>query len=453
MIRTPTTTLASSLRLAILFGLAAWSAAAQERTVSFDDPVSGLRIRFRSEYRPVGTRPEDGALLARFVRVPDSELPALGRRESEIWLVDLELEAFEAFRDHHLKGWDLQRLSESELHLEKGGRRGWALVGVASRHAFAIVGLCDADELEAQLPVFRRAASSVRVQRTKRAALAWSDEEQADQRRALERRAPGGWRVLESHHYLILIAPKTGDWVKGIPERLEALRESLQAHFPSPGEDGPLNVVRICADRADYLAHGGVPDAAGVWSARRSELLLYPVRVGKAGSSLDDTFIALQHEAFHQHLAASIGTLQPAPWFDEGLGDVFGAAVIEGEKLMRFEKNVWRAPRLKRLIERGGPMPLDRLLQSTKGEYYRGGVAYYAAGWSFAHFLMTSESVLEHPRWCGIVSRYWTALRDASSETLDPAGRREAAHRSAFEGVDLEKLEVAWREFIESLPE
>ena len=298
-----------------------------------------------------------------------------------------------------------------------------------------------------------------------------------DRRRAalaaeLERSA--GWELSETTGFLIVAESGDPELVREVGRRLEAIGAVFRDAFPpelprraraaaarepdpgAPRETAVLpegaearataSVVRLCRSRERYLAYGGPPGTGGYWSDEALELVLYDDRevLGR-----EQTWRALNHEAFHQYMHHYLDGAEAHPWFDEGHGDWFGAFAW---RRGRFEAEVHAERRraARELLRAGSELPLREFLRLPKRRYYAegpGGVdearraANYAQGWSFVHFLRSAEPGRRgfEPSWAAILGKYVEGL-------LGGLGR-ERALELAFEGVDWRALEDSWRAY------
>ena len=84
---------------------------------------------------------------------------------------------------------------------------------------------------------------------------------------------------------------------------------------------------------------------------------------------------------------------------------------------------------------------------------------FYAAAWSFVHFLEADAAAKAHPQWSRILPTYFATTKAHYAAALRRAGpeptiqarvvagfhARKAALAAAFNGVDMTALEQAWR--------
>jgi len=205
--------------------------------------------------------------------------------------------------------------------------------------------------------------------------------------------------------------------------------------------------VRVCKDQAEYSSYGGPGGSAGYWSPSAKELVLYDDRkVGGKG----DTWIVLNHEGFHQYIYYLYGKLSPHSWYNEGTGDYYsGFQRQKAGGKFKLEKNSWRKSEIAEAIQGGHTVPLKEFVKMDQRAYYSSSEKYgsdigihYAQGWSFIYFLRTGKD--QHakgwnPAWENILSTYFKVL--GSTEDL------EQAVNQAFDGVDWDALEQAWKDY------
>jgi hypothetical protein len=111
--------------------------------------------------------------------------------------------------------------------------------------------------------------------------------------------------------------------------------------------------------------------------------------------------------------------------------------------------------------------PLKDFVRFEQKDYYSKAGFYYAQGWSFIYFLNDPQTIKKHPHWGTILSTYLRTLiqvyqaellklgENRNAETVGKARltARTQAVDKAFEDVDFEKLETAWKAFVTALPE
>ena len=285
------------------------------------------------------------------------------------------------------------------------------------------------------------------------------------------RREPG-WQLYETENYLVVSSSEDDEFVEELMERVEAIRdifvadyppESARRAVPTEGEDeeedeeelrsrsttdpfleARASVIRVCNNQAQYHSYGGPGGSAGYWSSRDEELVIYD---DQAGGGRDDTWAVLNHEAFHQYIFYFYGKLAPHSWYNEGTGDFYSGYEYRHR---RFRLNTfdWREQTIKNMIREDQYVPLDEIVRWTQAQYYSGSEygtgpgEHYAQGWSFIYFMRTG------PEECRDWNPEWDSILDTYLVTLAETGDLDEAVDVAFEGVDWNELDEAWKGYI-----
>ena len=321
-----------------------------------------------------------------------------------------------------------------------------------------------------------------------------------ERRRAIEAGLVKGWAVLVSprKQYVVVYNTKgkrNDVLAKVIAERVEAIREQLyETQFPPTRKIEDVSVIRICGDQGEYLAYGAPPSSAGFWNAHDEELVFYDA--SPATKVDDDTIAVLYHEAFHQYIHYSVGGVDPQPWFNEGHGDYYSGARYANGKFT-IHPFSWRIGVIKGALRAGpskkdakgdwdrkkeGYTPLQDFTSFTQGDYYAYPSVSYAQGWSLIYFLreIVPKKADWNAKWGRILDVYFKTLQGTLAVTPpsggklapggatkpdDPApgapgpapartagGNVDEAMRAAFQGVDWNELEAAWKSSIASVP-
>jgi hypothetical protein len=231
------------------------------------------------------------------------------------------------------------------------------------------------------------------------------------------------------------------------PSEPEGESKKPEAKPPPPidnSEASKCSVVRVCKNADEYHSYGGPPQAAGHWDSNAEELVIYDDRaVGGKG----DTWITLNHEAFHQYIYYFYGNIAPHSWYNEGTGDFYSGYIYKNGHYT-LEKNPWRRDTIKQAIQEDKFVPLKDLMRWGQKEYYgqnklgAGGGQNYAEGWSLIYFLRTGKK--NHaknwdPKWDNILEDYL--------KSLAMTGKPEKAIEDCLKGVDLDALQAAWIEY------
>ena len=309
----------------------------------------------------------------------------------------------------------------------------------------------------------------------------------AKKRRELEdyvRRTPG-WTLYETENYFVISHNDDKRFMKELLERLEAIRAVYMVDYPPEkarksgtpesgpevsedgegeegGEDKPdgptvrikgldrtttgdvdpmelsrTSVVRVCANRDEYHSYGGPGGSAGYWSSWDQELVIYDTR------PRSDTWLVLNHEAFHQFIYYFYGKISPHSWYNEGTGDFYSGYQYKHKKFV-LKEAAWRKATAAEMIKTGEFVPLDELVRYTQREYYGsndygyGGGQLYAQGWSFVYFLRTGKK--DCPDW----NDAWDTILDTYLDTLASTSDLDKAVDKAFDGVDWDEMTAAW---------
>ncbi len=317
----------------------------------------------------------------------------------------------------------------------------------------------------------------------------------AMKRVALEREVAklDGWRLLESENYFILTDDEDKDFMEELIVRLEAIRDIYEEHYPAeearaivrrpkkvdeaepaggerpgaeseeakpryaaeetsaaldPVEASRMSVLRVCKNAQAYHSYGGPKESAGYWNAADEELVVYD---DQSGGGRRDTWITLNHEAFHQYIYYFYGAIHPHSWYNEGTGDFYSGYELKHNRFI-LKENPWRKTTVQELIRSGKHAPLKEFVTWSRDEYYGHndreleGSSCYAQGWSLVYFLRTGEKKRARgwkPEWNGILDTYLKTL--ASTGDLD-----EAINKS-FENIDWTAFEESWKDYILSL--
>ncbi|MSR60976.1 MAG: hypothetical protein EXS08_00820 [Planctomycetes bacterium] len=306
-----------------------------------------------------------------------------------------------------------------------------------------------------------------------------------------------GWRMLESANYFIVSNCTDEPFLSEVQERIEAIRKVYQVDYPpekaclvrastaaaeAPAEEpadgvpaeertvaipvvNPLeasrsSVVRVCSNQEQYIQYGGSPSAPGYWNSAAEELVLFD---DQKGGGRADTWVVLNHEAFHQYIYYFYGSISPHSWYKEGTGDFYSGYMYAHRKFT-LQENPWRIRGIQESLRQGlakpksaqdvgtGYAPLSELVRWSQPLYY-GSNPYrlsapdcYAQGWSFIYFLRTGEKK-KAKGW----SPAWGQILDTYLATLADDGELDKAVDTAYAGIDWAALEESWKNYILSL--
>ena len=221
-------------------------------------------------------------------------------------------------------------------------------------------------------------------------------------------------------------------------------KEDTGPELQDNSELARCSVVRVCKNADEYHSYGGPPQAAGHWDSNAQELVIYDDR---ANGGKGDTWITLNHEAFHQYIYYFYGNIAPHSWYNEGTGDFYSGYIYKNGRFT-LEKNPWRKETIKEAIQNDKFVPLADLMRWDQPKYYgqnnlgAGGAQNYAEGWSLIYFLRTGKKNKAKgwdPKWDNILEDY---LR-----VLAMTGKPEQAIEDCLKGVDINALQAAWIDY------
>ncbi len=292
----------------------------------------------------------------------------------------------------------------------------------------------------------------------------------------------GGWKLYETPNYFVVTPHTDKAFIDELCGRLEAIRAVYEIDYPAdkakelreageaavtgldpkakaererekaqekalfgdadPREMSRCSVVRVLTDQGSYHSYGGPGGSAGYWSPMARELVIYD---DQAGGGRRDTWIVLNHEAFHQYIFYLYGNISPHSWYNEGTGDFYSGYEYKNKRFT-LKANQWRRDTIKEAVQGDVHVPLKDFVRLTQPEYYgtnkwgADGGQNYAQGWSFIYFLRTGKKQYPknwNPAWDEILGKYFTVL--ATSGDIDQAVTE------AFQGIDFDALETAWK--------
>ena len=496
--------------LACVVALFAPSAsAAQSRSLTESFPIHGLELELPRAYRWLPVQPNERWVVLQWIN-PELSIPSRVQMVRIDYVRDAGppmpdengefpepappvINSWSRYCSQQLKRWntsvtevgesqDSFKSREYELVRRKpNGERGWAHVWESrSKRTYALLGWTIEQNFEGELKAWRAVARSLKMsepqpdprmeewRRFYKGRPRYKDPEYRMRVRAGLR---GDWKSEDTENYIVIYNTKDQPLVSRMTRDLESMRDVYLDYFPPEEPITSVSTVRLCKDRREYLDFGGQDWTEGYWSAETGELVLYDSTEREKAKRTDNTntFRVLYHEAFHQFIHYSAGSLAPHSWFDEGFGDYFGGAVVKGGKLLAVEPNSWREPAITLSLSNGDYTPWRDIVWFERDDFYGRRTRHaYAQAWSMVYFLNKSKRVKRHDVWSRILPRYFAELKDAwdnelgvlrGDGTVDDKELYEAAQKrargraveSAFDGVDFREIETAWLEFMADL--
>lgn len=205
--------------------------------------------------------------------------------------------------------------------------------------------------------------------------------------------------------------------VTALTNRLPRLRQEYARRAPTPlAATNQLAVVRVFANRADYLAYVGVEQkwTAAIWSPVRRELVLCQNEGGT-----DELLRTAWHEAFHQYLAYAGSMIAASPWFNEGHAELFAHSHFDartGELV--FDRPPENVAYVQNYAAELAEM-LPAIFDMDYHEFYAGTqddvAAKYRVAWALAYFLEIGAPKVRFRPFENVRADYMAALVDTKS--------------------------------------
>jgi tetratricopeptide (TPR) repeat protein len=243
--------------------------------------------------------------------------------------------------------------------------------------------------------------------------------------------------VKETEHYTIL-TDAGQEFADSLGKEIELVYRVFTGVFPKIEKSKQKFPIYVFEKPEDYFKWGGPPGSGGFFSDFQQKLQFFKQKADA------DSRLVLYHEGFHQFINHYF---DDAPdWFNEGHAEYFGALEYRPKEGKMFAKpNQWRLKPIQDAIRGGNTVPLAKLLQMTRAEYYdrRTIMRNYAQGWSFVYFLWEYQG----GKYKQYVSNYFQALEKRMG--------LKKAYQAVFGKANMALIETEWKAFILtlSLPE
>ncbi|NUN53410.1 MAG: hypothetical protein HUU06_11575 [Planctomycetaceae bacterium] len=257
---------------------------------------------------------------------------------------------------------------------------------------------------------------------------------------AIKRKVGPGWAHLQTKNYLLVYDKAVKpDRVKLIAKQIEAIRlDVYEQMFPADRPVTAISVVRVCKDRDQYGQYGGPGGSAGYWNSAEQELVFF-----EDTSAKKDALRVLNHEAFHQYIFYSVGSISPHDWFNEGHGDYFSGHDFGGTGKFVAKPFSWRQGIIKGAMGSKSYIPLKTFVTYSHQQYYGPQIGQnYAQGWSLIWFLRRTKN----PAWQGILEKYFNTLKSEVTKWVDEqiaeqkkSGEYKEGWKPAFTPDDVEE--------------
>jgi hypothetical protein len=222
-----------------------------------------------------------------------------------------------------------------------------------------------------------------------------------------------GWDAFRTKHYVIVYNGRKSTAMM-VAKQIEQLLPNYVRLFP-PSEPDILDkiapIVRITKDLDIYSSYGGPGGSAGYWSSGHEELVFYDSPNGKPTKTLQ----VMRHEAFHQYIYYSSGSVSPHSWFNEGYGDYFAGCEVTPKGSLIEKPFSWRMGIISNHVRGGTHVALQKITSYSQSDYYADSSLCYAEGWSIVYFLnkgpRSSVRNKFKKEWKTILTRYFDTLK------------------------------------------
>jgi len=257
--------------------------------------------------------------------------------------------------------------------------------------------------------------------------------------KALEVEMKGpGWAktyTAETEDYTVLTSVSQ-EYAQQIAFHAKMIRRAYDQVFKDVKKPDRKFPIWVYEDHAAYLKAGSPPGTGGYYNTFLRKLVLF------RRPKMDDTLQTLYHEALHQYLH---DYLEAAPqWFNEGLGDFFGAyRYVEqsNRKEMVPRPAPDRLPFIKKAIQAGVCPPASKLMLMSMQEMYNPRMigVHYSQAWAMVYFM------LEGPN-----RNYKKTLLDYYKELTKGKDSLEAFD-ATFGKINMDRFDKDWKGFIKDL--
>ena len=239
----------------------------------------------------------------------------------------------------------------------------------------------------------------------------------------------------ETENYIV-VTQVSQEYAVEIGNHAELIRRAYNKIFSNIPKPDRKYKIFVYANRDAYLKGGAPPMSAGYFDQLVRKLVIYKQ------SPARETLNTLYHEAFHQYLQ---DYQEQAPqWFNEGLGDYFGAYeyVREGKReFMRSRADAGRLSHVQAAIDRKLCPPAAELMVMTQQEMYQPSMVgiHYAQAWAMIYFMIEGGK----PVYKTTLMNYFKALQKGMD--------RHEAYAATFGKLDMQKFDSEWKGYAMNL--
>ncbi|MBK8974303.1 MAG: hypothetical protein IPM29_00095 [Planctomycetes bacterium] len=240
--------------------------------------------------------------------------------------------------------------------------------------------------------------------------------------------------------------PKMIRFAHFMADELENIREMFEEHYPPhEGMEVHYSVLRVCATYEEFQKYGSTPyGVIGWFSPGTKELCVFYDETRQFGLDEDDTIAVTYHECWHQYSDQYWPGVELHRWFDEGLAEYFGAWRKKGRRwVFRYHEGRYEA--ITRQMKDGTYIPTREIRAWHKDKFYGPRASdHYAQAWAMVDFLKRGADKLGKrfdPSWTHILETYARICLEEKSDSK--------AAEQAFEGVDMEAFDEAWKMWVD----
>ncbi|MCI0341787.1 MAG: DUF1570 domain-containing protein [Planctomycetales bacterium] len=271
------------------------------------------------------------------------------------------------------------------------------------------------------------------------------------------------WKIHQTPHYRIEYNCDDA-FAKKLGMHLEAILGEYLKIWPLMKRIKQFR-VKCFANLRGYHNGGGPWGSAGYFSPYQKELVTFkteenmPIRSHETGETFDipesepgeTSFHIMYHEAFHQYSRLYMGENRMdgdiPSWFNEGMGDYFFGGNFQKNGSIKIEENWWRVETVKNAVEKGTYHKIKTLVAMTQRDYYtmNPGLC-YAQGWALNYYFLRGSPKMNPP----MAPRY-ARIPGIMFDELEKHGNPQKATQAALAGIDLEKLDLEFCEFVRQL--
>ena len=248
------------------------------------------------------------------------------------------------------------------------------------------------------------------------------------------------WYIRETPNYIFVTNQRSRADMRHLQNDLELARALFGAYFPLPPGRSCVGVVKLFADRKEYLRYVGknMSWTAGVWRPLERELVVSPLG-GQANDRIVERYmrkVAL-HEGFHQYIFYVANEVNPALWFNEGCAQFFENFSPRDGAIAAPDAR--EAAKLAGAV--AGCRDLEEFVHLDHAGFYaaNGRARNYALSYALCYYLLRGAPALGETKFAAVPESYIEELR----RTRDLGKARDRA----FAGIDFKELHAKLKAF------